>query len=204
MSIESNAEITALENAYGHAKEKSREGCFAEAATLFRQIATSPLVEQNRVPFYLLESDAHVNNREYGKAIEACKLALEIDRSSVIAWRSLGSALSEVGRNEEATEALTKSLSLMPSVTAFVYLGCVQQSTGQFSDAEQSFREALALDPDFDEAHYNLGCALRALGRCDEAIEEFRAAVAISPAYARARCAFNELLELVQKDEESR
>lgn len=44
---------------------------------------------------------------------------------------------------------------------------------GHYADAEKKLREALRLDPNLVEAHYNLGVALRELGRYDEAIAEY-------------------------------
>ena len=39
---------------------------------------------------------------------------------------------------------------------------------GRLKEAEASFRQAIALKPDYAEAHYNLGNTLKELGRLDE------------------------------------
>jgi spermidine synthase len=49
------------------------------------------------------------------------------------------------------------------------------------------FRQAIAIKPDFAEAHNNLGVALAKRGRQDEAIAHFMQAVAIKPDFAEAR-----------------
>jgi type IV pilus assembly protein PilF len=48
---------------------------------------------------------------------------------------------------------------------------------GKVDDAEQAYRQALALRPAFSEAHNNLGQLLARTGRLDEAVKEFDAAL---------------------------
>jgi tetratricopeptide (TPR) repeat protein len=52
--------------------------------------------------------------------------------------------------------------------------------------AEQCFREALRLQPDYPEACNGLGLALSAQGSLDEAAVQFRRALALNPDYAEA------------------
>ena len=49
------------------------------------------------------------------------------------------------------------------------------------------YRAALAIDPDYAEAHYNLGNALLIRGRVPAAVAEYRRALAIRPDFAKAR-----------------
>ena len=53
-------------------------------------------------------------------------------------------------------------------------------------EAEASFRQAIALKPDYAEAHSNLGVTLQGLGRLDEAEASFRQAIALKPDYTEA------------------
>ena len=55
-------------------------------------------------------------------------------------------------------------------------------------EAIAEYRRAIAIKPDFAEAHINLGIALKTQGKHDEAIAEYRRAVAIKPDYAEAHC----------------
>ena len=54
----------------------------------------------------------------------------------------------------------------------------------RLDDAEASYNQAIALKPDFVEAHYNLGNTLKALGKLDEA--EVNQAIALKPNFAKA------------------
>src|SRR5207245_2643806 len=65
-------------------------------------------------------------------------------------------------------------------------LGETYRATGKLEDAIASYRQALALKPDFAEAHKSLGIALWDQGKLDEAITCFRQALTLKPDYAEA------------------
>jgi uncharacterized protein (TIGR02466 family) len=53
-------------------------------------------------------------------------------------------------------------------------------------EAEASYTQAIALKPNFAEAHSNLGNTLKELGRLDEAEASYTQAIAVKPDYAEA------------------
>ena len=57
----------------------------------------------------------------------------------------------------------------------------------QYDEAVTALEQAIRLEPDRAEAHYNLGVLLADAGRLAEAIEAFRRAVALDPANESAR-----------------
>ncbi len=57
---------------------------------------------------------------------------------------------------------------------------------GSLDEGIALFEQALAVKPDFAEAHCNLGVALAKQGRVDEAIAHFQQAIAIKPDFAEA------------------
>jgi predicted O-linked N-acetylglucosamine transferase (SPINDLY family) len=57
-------------------------------------------------------------------------------------------------------------------------LGVLLANLQEHESAEQSYRAALALMPDFPQAHLNLGSVLERLGRPEEALEAWRAVLA--------------------------
>ncbi len=54
----------------------------------------------------------------------------------------------------------------------------------RFEDALNSYAQALKLNPDFAEAHYNRGIALAQLQRFEEALGSYARALKIRPPYA--------------------
>jgi predicted TPR repeat methyltransferase len=69
------------------------------------------------------------------------------------------------------------------------YLGAVHGSLGDAPNAEKSFREAIALRPDFVQARFNLANALKEQGRLADAEIEYRAVTTLAPQHALAWCA---------------
>jgi tetratricopeptide (TPR) repeat protein len=63
----------------------------------------------------------------------------------------------------------------------------VAESKGQWEQAKQHYRQALALNPGFVEAHNNLGNLYIRQQQSAAAIGEFQAALALDPHYAIAR-----------------
>jgi tetratricopeptide (TPR) repeat protein len=57
---------------------------------------------------------------------------------------------------------------------------------GRIADAVAGYKRALALEPDYADAHNNLGIALAAQGRMDDAVAHFKRAIALKPDYADA------------------
>ena len=60
------------------------------------------------------------------------------------------------------------------------------QELGRLDEAEASYKQAIALKPDFAEAHSNLGITLKDLGRPDEAEASYKQAIALKPDLAGA------------------
>jgi len=59
----------------------------------------------------------HYMGRDYARAAEIARLAVQRAPHYPIAWRSLANALGQLGRLEEAREALAQFLTLMPGYT---------------------------------------------------------------------------------------
>ena len=57
--------------------------------------------------------------------------------------------------------------------------GRILQHYGQYEEAEEQYRRAIELDPEYTRAHNNLGCILCLLGRYDEAEIAYRQALAV-------------------------
>ena len=64
--------------------------------------------------------------------------------------------------------------------------GVVHLKAGRYDEAIAAFKEAIAIKPDYDKAHYNIGVAYYRLGRHAEALAAFKKAIAIKPHYGLA------------------
>ncbi|MBS0311506.1 MAG: tetratricopeptide repeat protein, partial [Proteobacteria bacterium] len=66
---------------------------------------------------------------------------------------------------------------------------------GALDEAIARYRQAIALQPNHANAHYNLGNALKEQGRMDEAIASYRKAVALTPNYAQLHSNLGDALQ---------
>jgi tetratricopeptide (TPR) repeat protein len=120
----------------------------------------------------------------------AVLLAQKVD-SEVLghAWRELGITLMDLGRDQGAADAFRKNLTLLPdhdlAGVVHVFLGVLQRRMRRFEEAERSFRKALEIEPNNEEAMFNLAMLLEDAD-LRESIALLRRAVEIAPEYTIA------------------
>jgi tetratricopeptide (TPR) repeat protein len=125
-------------------------------------------------------------------ALAEARTALSIDPANAEGYRYLGLALYADGHYEAALHAFEEALSREPAgslANADVYfdMGITNRDKGDTRRAAIAYRHALALRPDFWEAHSNLGVVLHDQGKVEEAIAEYRAAKRLNPEEASVR-----------------
>jgi tetratricopeptide (TPR) repeat protein len=93
---------------------------------------------------------------------------------------TLGSALIEANRYDEAIATLQRACELDPQLASAWYnLGLVLMRSMRVDESAVALRRALALSPDIAiSAHAILGDMFRGEGRLDEAVAEYRTAIA--------------------------
>lgn len=133
--------------------------------------------------------------KSYPKSIRAIKglKSLEINKISdskqEISREEINSvyALYTEGMIEEAIDKIQILNKDFPDVPLlFNILGACYNSLEQLDNAAKAFKTAVAIKPDYAEAHYNTGVVLKALGRLEEAVESYRKAIVIIPNYPDA------------------
>jgi len=81
--------------------------------------------------------------------------------------------------------------------------GLLQAGEGRDAEAAKAFRKALAIRPDWAEAHSLLGSALSRAGSRQEAEKELRQAVQLKPDYAEGWNYLGEFLQQQGKTQEA-
>jgi TolB-like protein/lipoprotein NlpI len=117
------------------------------------------------------------------KAQEYLGQAIEKDPTYALAYASLADCHNYLAQRDDAKKALLKALELNEdageahaSLAFFRFL-----YEWNFSGAEDEFKRALALNPNYAEAHHWYAIFLANLGRHQEADEQARQAVALDP-----------------------
>lgn len=101
-------------------------------------------------------------------------------------WITVAAAATLAVALAVSTNAPLVDVPTMRAVTQ-MNLGTYAAEAGDKALAAECFRRAIALAPDFAEAHYNLGLALVEMDRLDDAIGPFQRAAALAPNESKAR-----------------
>ena len=95
--------------------------CLGEPQAAIKAIETAIRISPNDVVLHVwlsLLSTGHYFARNYEKAAEVASLAVQRSPSYAIGWRCLAIALGQLGRVDEAREALEQFLARMPGFTS--------------------------------------------------------------------------------------
>ena len=107
----------------------------------------------------------------------------------MVAWLSaLADALSKQRRVQEALDVLASTIELEPWNAAAIHcsMAAVLIEQGQWDDAEEQYRKAIQLDPQYAPAANGLGACLLQAGNIDEAVTQFRKAIELDPLMVKA------------------
>ncbi len=95
---------------------------------------------------------------------------------------ALAGALAHMGgRNEEAADLFGRALAISEQPDFHYNTALAKWALGRRAEAIAHWERALALNPDFAQAHMNLGNALREDGRAGEAVMHLRRALQLQP-----------------------
>lgn len=144
---------------------------------------------------------ALMNAGHYAALEAGAQELLERSPESGSAWQLLAVALSRQGK--DALHALAAAAQRLPAdAVAQLNLGNALARLGRLQEAQASFERALAIHPEFAEAHDHLGDVMLQLGRFDDAALHCRRALKIKPDYAEAHHTLgNALLKLARVDD---
>jgi tetratricopeptide (TPR) repeat protein len=166
---------------FHHALHLEEDGHLEAALGVWRELAAST---PTRNVFIRLGGAA----KELGRIEEAQQAfaeALEIDPQSSMALVQLGIIAIHQCEYETAEKYLRRARRVEERPSTLTLLGVALDSLGNDLEAEEVYRQAIRLDPDYEEAYFNLGVVLRQ-DRPSEANQLFRKALDLDPDYAPA------------------
>jgi tetratricopeptide (TPR) repeat protein len=135
---------------------------------------------------FLRAGMANERTGDYPGAVRIYRRGLAVAPENVELLNSLGFALFQQGKSQEAVDALEKAVAADPKHwKAHNNLALAAIDVGELELAEAHFRESLALSP--QPAIYNdLGFVLERQGLADEAVGFYRKALELDPGSAAA------------------
>lgn len=123
------------------------------------------------------------------EALASFQKAIAIKPDS-LSYAALGRLLGDLGRSNEAGEALVAAIAADPSdASAYVALAAVLRDHGNPEGAIEAFSKAAGLTPGDADVHAGLGGVLMAVGRIEEAETACRVALVLDPDNLSARSA---------------
>jgi len=120
-------------------------------------IVNLPLVDFTFGPQYAIVGAVYRDAGDYANAAKYYRLATEASPDFDLAWNSLGSSLSRIGRDAEAEQALLRALHVNPRLaSAENNLGLLYMKRGRMDEARRRLTNATQLDPELKPAWENL------------------------------------------------
>ncbi|MEI9976981.1 MAG: tetratricopeptide repeat protein [Ignavibacteriota bacterium] len=132
----------------------------------------------------------------------AFKRVLDIDDRSPLALTELGIIALDRHDYDTAEACLRRACEAEEGPGRFTLLGVALRNLGKDLEAEEAYRRAIQLDPEYDEAYFNLGVLFRD-DRPSEAQALFRNALEIDPDFASAHRELGFLLSKLGDDSEA-
>ena len=120
-------------------------------------VVNLPLVDFSFGPQYAIIGAIYRDAGNYAKAVEYYQLATEESPDFDLAYNSLGSSLSRMGRDAEAERALLRALEINPGLaSAQSNLGLLYLQRGRMDEARRRLTVATRNDPTLKPAWENL------------------------------------------------
>ncbi len=119
------------------------------------------------------------------------------------ALANLAVCREKAGDVEGARQLLQRSLQSSPNASAYYNLANLLTKQNQLAAAEENYRAALRLKPEFVEAWFNLGILHGKQGRTEEANQDYATALRLKPNQADAHLTFGASLAEQKKFDEA-
>ena len=147
---------------------------------------------------------SYIQTSYWKNSIRLFTHTLNVTENNYLAHNSLGAALEEQGRLDEAISNFREALQIKPDGTqAYYNMGVALEKQGKYDDSLKYLSEAVRLKPDFVNALYNLGIALKRRGDIQGAAKYFSQAVRLRPDFADAHNNLGTALSLMGKNDEA-
>ena len=136
---------------------------------------------------FLEAGKSALDARDYERAVEELKQAIQLNDNLTEAHFRLGNAYLQMQRHTNAEAAYRDALLIEPNdADVHANLGVALYSQNRFAEAEGSFRTGLQLSPSDAELHYLLGATLLQLsqhesGQLESAKQELDQAIELKP-----------------------
>lgn len=182
------AAVTALRKTLDDAIAASNAGRYDEAIAGFTKA-----IETNATcaACYYNIAFNHSQKKDYDNAETNYKKAIELKADYADAYAGLASVYNAQRKFDQAAAASAKATELSSTLgggntaaggaDALYNQGVILWNSGKIPEAKKQFEEAIKLNPNHPESHYQLGMALVNEGKLPEAATEFETYMKLAP-----------------------
>ncbi|MBI4225854.1 tetratricopeptide repeat protein, partial [Candidatus Roizmanbacteria bacterium] len=148
-----------------------------------QQLNNQQLAINNKSSDVLSPQDRQTISQAIQAAIEEGKAAVSLNSEKAGNWENLGDIYSNLvntaeGANQWAISSYQRAITLDPQNVKYrIILGGVYYLQGNYTEAGRYFEQAIALKPDWPNAHYNLAWALYQKKDYQRAISEMQTVI---------------------------
>lgn len=136
---------------------------------------------------YRLKYQVELNPKWIEEASANCRKAAQIDDRLPVAYVTLGRIHADAGNNDLAISEFQHALELDPrSADAIAGTAHALENAGRVAEAEQAYRKAAAMRPDYWDGYNTLALFYDRHGRYQDAIAQLGRAVELTPDNAQA------------------
>jgi len=136
-------------------------------------------------------------------AAECMRRALAIAPDHADCWNLLGLIQILLEKEGEAAASFERAIALGDSPVFCNNLGSLRRKQDRVAEAIAAYRQAVARNVDFADAHFNLGSIHREKQEWEPAAECFRRAVAANPSDGEAWANLGQVLNILKRSEEA-
>ncbi len=114
---------------------------------------------------------------------------LQSDPGHCEAMHLLGVLAHQTGNHTQAIELIRAAITLAGSPRAMMCcnLGAAYQALGELDAAEEQYRQTIAVQPNYLDAHHNLAAVWAARGQHEQAVTAYQTVLASNPQHRNAR-----------------
>ena len=166
LAPDSEEAVTALAMLY------NEEGNAAKAA---ETLASVPETSRS-AKLYAVLGETYNEQKDYKKAIDAYRHAIELDRDNLDAIRGLADSLQNDGQTDRALEQYKIIADANPEdARTYIRMAEIYRRQGKLDLALQNLKKAGSMVQDSDQVSYEMASIYQAQGRYDDAAQELQA-----------------------------
>ena len=166
---------------------------FYEKALKVNEMMESPdvknkdLIKSSYKKELINRAKLEIENKEYDKAIENCRRALELDNIFVEAYYHIGLAFNYKKKYDNAIENFQRAVDFdKKHINSWNSMGLAYEAKEDYDNALKNLNKTIEIAPDFSEGWFNIGNVHKLRKEFDKAIENYKKATEVNPEFSKA------------------